>query len=84
LTLCKQIGSNFERTVAKAPEYCDMDTSEDILLAKCAGKMVKGHKDVKGMLVIRETWLTWEPEDKGSAESVSLSISSIKSAIDRL
>ena len=61
-----------------------MDTSEDILLAKRAGKMVKGHEDIKGMLVVRETWLTWEPEDKGSAQSVSLSISSIKSAIYHL
>ena len=61
-----------------------MDTSEDILLAKSAGKMVKGHEDIKGMLVVRETWLTWEPEDKGSAQSVSLSISSIKSAIYHL
>ncbi len=61
-----------------------MDTSEDILLAKSASKMVKGHEDIKGMLVVRETWLTWEPEDNGSAESVSLSISSIKSAIYHL
>lgn len=58
------------------------ESSDPLLLSKKASKLVKGGEGLPGTLLITQSKVKWNPDDKTAAKGVVIEISSITSKND--
>jgi len=61
------------------PKGTMAESSDSLLLSKKASKLNKGSDGLPGTLLITESKLKWQPDDRGAAKPVVIEIASITS-----